>query len=69
MSGKGNCYNIAAVETFFKYINDFYNARRGSSAPGWKSPIAFGRMVAYTKILGGTKARQVHRAEQCFEDY
>jgi len=70
MSGKGNCYDNAVVETFFKtikaeliwrkawdtrrqaemaifqYINGFYNPRRKHSALGWKSPVAFERMVA-----------------------
>lgn len=70
MSGKGNCYDNAAMETFFKtikaeliwrrswqtrrdvevaifeYINGFYNPRRRHSALGWKSPLAFERLVA-----------------------
>ena len=43
----------------FEYINGFYNPRR-HSAPGWKSPVAFDRKVAYTATWGGTIARQVH---------
>ena len=56
MSGKGNCYDNAAVETFFKtikaetvifcYINGFHNPRRRHSALGGKSPLVFERQVA-----------------------
>ena len=46
MSGKGHCDDTAAVETFFKTTNGFYNPRRRRSALGWKSPVAFERKVA-----------------------
>ncbi|MFT4962022.1 MAG: putative transposase [Paracoccaceae bacterium] len=50
MSGKGNCYDNAAVETFFKTIKaeliwrDTWETHR--STLGWKSPVSFERKVA-----------------------
>jgi putative transposase len=62
MSGKGNCCDNSAVESFFKSlnwqtrrkveaalfddINSFCNPRRKHSAPGWKSPVAFDQGAA-----------------------
>ncbi|MGB0660746.1 MAG: IS3 family transposase, partial [Mangrovicoccus sp.] len=35
-----------AEMAIFEYINGFHNPRRRHSALGWKSPVAFERMVA-----------------------
>lgn len=50
MSGRGNCYNTVAVETFFEAIK---------AKLVWKSPVAFERKRAQTNIQVGPKAREV----------
>jgi hypothetical protein len=62
MSGTGNCDDNAPMESFFAYIEGFYNTHRLHGALDYRSPVQF--EAAFSRSLSlfylSTKPDQVH---------